>query len=920
MAKKQKLVLLDSYALIHRAYHALPPMTADDGMPTNAVYGFTTMLLKVLSSVKPTHVAAAFDLAGPTFRHEEFADYKAHRAKPDEDLIVQFDLVRAVVRAFNIPIFEKEGFEADDVIGTVADQAADSVPVVIVTGDMDALQLVDDRVSVLTPGRGPTQTVMYDEAAVQEQFGFTPALLADYKGLRGDPSDNIPGVAGVGDKTAKELVSRYGSIEDIYTHLEELPARAKGRLAGQREAALQSRRLATIRRDVPVQFDLAAAAVHDFDPAAVRAVFGRLGFRSLLTKIPKSTRPVPADATVRQGGLALPRRSLLGPHEAVTTAAGRRELARELLQATVIAVDTETDFLGARVAPIVGVSFAAFTNSHPRPLSVQGEGKMRAWYAPVTRESVKEFKALLENPKVGKTGHNLKYDAEVLQQSGITLAGIVFDSMIGSYLLKPGARTHSLATVAAEELGYSCIPIEDLIGKGKDQKKMSDVPLESIAPYASEDALAALRLYEELSPRIQDVGLARVLNELELPLIPVLAHIELAGVQIDTEVLAALAKQARREAEMLTYKIQQLAREEFNVSSTQQLRRVLYEKLRLPTAGIARGQTGYSTAASELAKLHGQHEIIELIERYRELTKLISTYLETLPQQVDVTTGRLYASFHQTVAATGRLSSSGSNLQNIPVRTKMGRNIRAAFTAARGRRLVKADYSQLELRIAAHLAQDEQMLAAFRAGEDIHRATAAWVYGAERAAVTDEQRRTAKTLNFGVLYGMGPQKFARESGVSMEEARSFIERYWQHYAGLAKFKEEVIRQAEELGFVETLFGRRLPVPDIRARNPQVRAAAERAAFNFPIQGTEADILKKAMVELYAIMQRDWPEARMVLTVHDELVVEVLVHEMAAFAAVMRQTMEGAAALDVSLAVEVAAGKNWRDMAPVDSGI
>ncbi|HLD26320.1 MAG TPA: DNA polymerase I [Candidatus Andersenbacteria bacterium] len=917
MTKKQKLVLLDSHALIHRAYHALPPMTADDGTPTNAVFGFTTTLLKVLSSLKPTHIAAAFDLKGPTFRHEEFADYKAHRAKADDDLVVQFDLVRDVVRAFNIPIFEQAGFEADDVIGTIAAQAGQDMPVVIMTGDMDALQLVDANVSVLMPGKGPTQTVAYDEPAVQERFGFGPELLPDYKGLRGDPSDNIPGVAGIGDKTAKELVSQYGSIEKIYEHIEALPTRAKTRLTDQQEAAVTSRRLATIRRDVPVTFEFKAAEVHDFDPATVREVFARLGFRSLLTKIPESSRPAFAPLGGASAGKPANtvQESSLGSHDVVTTATERRALAKELSKAKVIAVDTETDFLGAREAPIVGISFALR----------QAQGKpLKAWYAPVTRESVQDFKKLLENPKIGKVGHNLKYDVEVLRQSGIELTGIVFDSMIGSYLLKPGGRAYSLGLVAAEELSYSCTPIETLIGPtsprlrgaSKGQKRMSEVPLELIAAYASEDALVALRLYEVLAPRIKDERLTRVLTELELPLIPVLAHIELAGIVIDTVLLKQLLQRARRKVKALTEQIWRLAGEEFNISSTQQLRRVLYEKLKLPTVGIARTQTGYSTAASELNKLHGQHEIIALIERYRELTKLISTYLETLPEQVDPATGRLYASFHQTVAATGRLSSSGSNLQNIPVRTSMGRDIRAAFVAARGRRLVKADYSQLELRIAAHIAQDEKMLAAFRAGEDIHRSTAAWVYGISPTVVTEAQRRAAKTLNFGVLYGMGPLNFSRAAGVSVEEARSFIERYQNQYAGITRYIEETIRQAEELGYTETLLGRKRYVPDIQARNPQVRAAAERAAFNFPIQGTAADILKKAMIELYAVMQSDFPAARMLLTVHDELVCEVPVKAVPAFAKQMRTVMEGVLTLDVPLEVDVAVGTNWRDCSAI----
>lgn len=895
MKRTPKLAILDAHALIHRAYHALPPMTTKDGQPVNAVYGVAAMLFKMLAVLKPTHVVAAFDMVGPTWRAQEFKDYKAQRKPAEADLVSQFELTRRLVQAFNMPIFEKPGFEADDLIGTITQRVNEGVKKVIVTGDMDTLQLVDATTSVFTLKRGVTETVLYNEAAVQERFGFGPQRLPDYKGLRGDPSDNIPGVRGIGEKTAQSLIARYSSIEKVYEHLDELPERVRAKLKGHKKEALQSRRLALIRRDVPIDFSLPAAVLHDFDPGAVKRFFEELGFRSLLERLATLAEGVGKKEAV------WPRRTKLVPYHLVTTAAEQAQLRARLQREEIIAFDVETDGLEARQAPIIGISMAT---------------KEAAWYVPVDRESVQQWRDLLEDEQVGKTGHNLKYDAKVLKQSGVTLRPIKFDSMVASYLLRPGARQHNLDLLARQELGHETVPIGELIGKGKAQKKMSEVPLEQIAHYAAEDAAVAWQLYEKFVSQIQQEGLGRVLTELELPLIPVLVDMELAGVRLDTGVLKNLHKKVAGRIKRLQRLIWQQAGEEFNINSTQQLRRVLFEKLGLVTAMVGRTQTGLSTAAAELAKLRPQHPIIGLVEEYRELTKLDNTYLKALPELVDPATGRLYTSFNQTVTATGRLSSSEPNLQNIPIRAELGEEVRAAFVAERGWVLIKADYSQLELRLAAHIAQDEKMIAAFRAGQDIHQATAAWVYRVEPTAVTPEQRRVAKTLNFGVLYGMGPNKFARESGLSSDEARSFIERYREQYAGMTRLWEATIRQAEEVGYVETLFGRKRYVPEIKSRTPAVRAAAERAAFNFPMQGTEADILKKAMIELHATLAQRWPEARLVLTVHDELVVEAPAGTARAIGQTMRRIMEKVVTLDVPLTVEVAAGKNWRDTAPL----
>lgn len=890
--KKKKLVLIDAHALIHRAYHALPPMSTRGGQPTGAVYGFTATLLKVFSGLKPTHVVAAFDMPGPTFRHKLDPNYKAHRQKVDQELIDQFAPVRDVVEAFNIPIIDKAGFEADDIIGTLTQQLNSEMAKVIVTGDMDVLQLVDENTSVFTLKRGLADTVLYDQALVREKYGFGPELLADYKGLCGDPSDNIPGVAGIGEKTAQELVGKYGTLENIFAHLPDLPKRARARLAGHEHEALDSRTLATIVRDVPVLFSLEAAELADYDVTRVHEIFEKLEFRSLLSRLPKSKNGSVQPTLFKNRSPTLPKH-----YHVVETPAEQKKLQARLLKEKVIAFDTENDRLGARTYPIVGMSFSNGKDS---------------WYVPVTPASVREWKELLESESVRKVGHNLKYDYQVLAQSGIRLRGIVFDSMVASYLLHPDGRQHGLDALAAQELGHHTIHITSLIGTGKDQKAMSHVPLLDVAVYAAEDADIAWRLYQHFLPQLREQKLLGIFEEIEVPLIPVLADMELAGISLDSHVLADVHQELTKRITKLREDIQRAAGEKFNVNSTLQLRRVLYEKLLLPTDGIARTKSGYSTAASELAQLRGQHDIIGWLETYRELTKLQNTYVETLPQLIDPNDGRVHTSFNQVVAATGRLSSQDPNLQNIPVRTKTGQKIRAAFVAARGYQMVKADYSQLELRLVAHLAQDAAMLAAFRRGEDIHRATAAQVFDVAPEAVTPKQRRQAKTLNFGVLYGMGPRNFAQAAGVSVAEARSFIERYERTYQGIVRFRQEILAQAEELGYVETLFGRKRFVPEIRANSPGTRAAAERAAFNFPIQGTAADILKKAMLSLHGHMRQHYSDAKLVLTVHDELVAEVPTREVKKFAADMKHIMEKVTVLDVPLAADMAAGPNWRD--------
>lgn len=902
MAKKQKLAIIDAHALIHRAYHALPPMSTEDGVPTNAVYGFTTMLLKMIATLKPTHVIAAFDVKGATFRHEEYEDYKAHRKALDDDLIVQFDIVREVVRAFSIPIFEKKGFEADDLVGTLVRTLQDQIPVVVVTGDMDTLQLVSEHTSVFTLKRGISDTILYTPELVKEKYGFEPKYIPDYKGLAGDASDNIKGVKGVGAKTAKDLVSSYGALENIFEHMEHLPARAQKLLRGHEEEAFFSRKLAIIDQYVPLDVSLDDALFVAYEEKKVREVFQKLGFRSLVARLPKSQNGF--QSTLQEGEgeeITLP--------EGYFIALSREEqveLQQRLKDSkSVVAFDTETDGLGGRISPIIGMSFAIHENS-----------KISAWYVPVDSKTVVLWKEFLEDDRIQKTGHNIKYDMEVLEQSGIHLQGLVFDTMLASYLLRPGIRSYGMDDLSEEYLNYTPIPITDLIGSGKNQKSMTEVPLTELARYAAEDADVSLRLYDFFLPKLREEKLLDVLQEIELPLLDSIIHMEMTGVALDKNILSRLRNKVVQRISKLEQEIWAAAGENFNINSPKQLRVILFERLSLPTVGVKKTQSGYSTAARELDLLRGTHPIINLLSEYRELSKLKSTYIDTLPKLIDPKTNRIYASFNQTIAATGRLSATNPNLQNIPVRTELGQEIRQAFVAREGFVLVQADYSQLELRIAAHMAQDAKMLAAFQSGQDIHRATAASVFGISLNEVTDDMRRQAKTLNFGVLYGMGPQSFARAADVSVEEARSFIDRYKKEYSGIEALVEKTITFAKDYGYVETMFGRKRYVPELNSNNPAIRAAAERMTFNFPIQGTEADIIKKAMILLYAEIQKRYPTSAIVLTVHDELVCEVPMDVAKEFALAMKKIMESIVSLDAKLVVDVGIGSNWNDIQPL----
>jgi DNA polymerase-1 len=933
-----RLLLVDGHALIHRAYHAMPELTTSSGELINAVLGVANVLFKEIEELGPTHVVMAFDRPTPTFRHQAYAGYKATRARTPEPLNSQFERVRQLAAAMSIPIVELDGYEADDVLGTLAQQAeARGIETVIVTGDLDALQLVSDSVHVLTPSRGIGETTRYDPAGVRGRYGIEPEQLPDWKALVGDTSDNIPGVPGIGNKTATELIAKYGSLEGIYAHVHELPAKRRDTLEEGREQAFASRELARIVRDAPVTLELDGSHRNDVNRAELINLLRELEFRQLLDRLQRSTpaptaapslsdgrspqqltmfSDLPGSGSGRQTALATvlapaPRASVTETR-IVRTEEELEALVGELGSAGQIAVDTETTSTDPLRARLVGLSFAI------RPES--------AWYVPVGHTEGEQLpisrvldrlRTVLESGQVSKAGHNLKYDYAVLKQHGVLVRGITFDTMIAAYLVNPNIRGLSLSSLALARLNVEMTPIEALIGKGKNQITMDLVDIETTAHYAGDDAAVVIRLVADLAHELQERSQDELFRTVEMPLVPVLADMEMAGVCLDTAVLEQMSREMTEAIGELEGRIYELAGHRFNINSTAQLGQVLFEELELPRG--RRTKTGYSTDSEVLENLSGKHEIIDDILEFRQLIKLKNTYVDALPSLINPETGRVHTDFNQTVAATGRLSSSNPNLQNIPIRGELGRKIRRAFVpTAEDHQLLAADYSQIELRILASMSGDERLKQAFLAGEDIHRATAANVFNVPLDHVTPDQRRIAKVVNFGIIYGIGELRLAHETGISRSEAAEFIASYNQTYAGVKAFMDRLRRQAALIGYVETLMHRRRYTPDIHSEHPGVRASAERAAINMPIQGTAADIIKVAMIRLHDSLRTRFPAASMVLQVHDELVFDVPETQVQEVAALVRETMAHAIELDVPLEVEVKTGKDWYDMAPVDA--
>lgn len=911
--KKQTAIVIDANALLHRSFHALPPLTTKDGQMINAVYGFLTVLFKVLKEFKPTHVVVAFDKAKRTFRHDKFEAYKAGRAKTPDEFFEQLPIVKEVLAAFHIPVYEQEGYEADDLIGTIAQENEKiKIDTIIVTGDKDAFQLIDDHTRVHTLRKGIADTITYDEKAFIARYGFTPIQMIDFKAIAGDPSDNIPGVRGIGEKGATALLQKFKTLEKIYEAIDtkgeevDIPKRQLTLLIKHREDAFLSKELATIITDVDMQYQPAEATLKPYDKQAVYQLFQTYEFKSLLNRLPDvpsiAAAPVSSAPVEESEDTALvksfPEKNSGAAYTLINTDAAFAEFMTAAEQQTVMAVDTESTNIDPFRAELLGISVCWQSGT--------------AYYINVKDHSawLPKLKALLENPKIAKVGHNIKYDLAMLWQVDIDLQPIMFDSMVASYLLNPGSRGHSLDNLAFETFGYEMQSITELIGKGKDQITMDLVPLDKVSWYAAEDADYTWQLYEHFTSELEEKNMTGLMEKIEVPLIPVLATLEQNGVHIDTDFLGDLSQKTGAKIESLEKKIYDLAGTEFNINSPLQLKEVLFEKLKISTEGISKTKTGLSTAAAELDKMKDKHAIIPLLQEYRELAKLKSTYLDALPELVNPKTKRVHTSFNQTITATGRLSSSDPNLQNIPIRTEEGRKIREAFVAAKGFSIVAADYSQIELRIVASIANDERMIKSFAEGEDIHSRTAADVNQIPLDQVTKQQRYEAKEVNFGILYGMGAWGLATRQGMSRERAQAFIEKYFMVHPEIQEYIASTIALAHEQGYVETLLGRRRYLPDINASMPRVRAGAERMAINMPIQGTAADLMKVAMINIYRKLPEISSKTKMILQVHDELVFEVPNDEVETVARFIVEEMNSAYTLRVPIETEVEVGQNW----------
>lgn len=931
---RPRLILVDGHAVAYRQFFALAStsFTTRTGEPTNATFGFTRVLLDILEKDRPDYLAVSFDM-GLSGRDEVYGEYKGTRDKMPDDLRVQLDRINEIVRAFNIPVLALEGYEADDIIGTVTSQAVEQgVQVHVITGDRDLLQLLQEHVVVQLPTFKGTDEV-FDVQRFIEKYGINPPQLVDYKALVGDTSDNIPGVKGIGEKSAAKLLQDYHTLDGIYENIAMIGGSLQKKLIDGRESAYMSRYLAQIQHDVPIQLDLPACVAHEFDANTVLEVFEQVEFRSLRDRLIRLTTPQTQNMfgtddfsdTSDDDGLGSFEDFAPPAHanQQLETVIIRDEEALEELVAVLnaaelISFDTETTSTDQMLGDLVGIS-----------LSVQpGTG----YYIPVGHREgnqlplqrvVDALQAPMTNPKIPKVAHNANYDLVVLQRYGIDVAPITFDTMIAEWVLDPLSKFLGLKNLVYDRLkddsgkAIYMTPIADLIGKGKNQITMAEVPIDQAAPYAAADTVMTYRLVDDLRPKLeQDKDLLNIYNTLEIPLIPVIAAMERAGVVLDTRYLAELSDRLNTQLRILEREIREIADSgNLNINSPKQLSDLLFVRLGLPTKGIKKTSLGYSTDAAVLDSLSDAHPIIPKIMEYRELAKLQGTYVDALPKLINPRTGRVHTSYNQTGASTGRLSSNNPNLQNIPIRTELGREVRRAFLAPEGKVLLSVDYSQVELRILAHISRDATLIDAFSQGQDIHAATAAAVNGIPLENVTYDQRSFAKRVNFGLIYGMGAFRLARDSNLTLAEADAFIKRYFERLPGVQQYLTQTKQAAREQAGLRTLLGRRRTFPVLMSGtgNRNSIAAEERVAINMPIQGTAADIMKKAMIDVFNELNRRQFKAMLSLQVHDELVLEVPEDEVDAVKAVVVDVMEQAYPLDPALRANASVGKNWLDM-------
>ncbi|HLA99131.1 MAG TPA: DNA polymerase I [Anaerolineales bacterium] len=927
------LYLIDGHALAYRAYFALlrastSGFATSKGEPTAGIFGFTSVLLRILEQERPDYLAVAFD-TGKTFRDDLYPEYKGTRAKMPDDLRAQIERIRQLVDAFNIPRLEVEGYEADDVLGSVAKWAVgQGLGVKIITGDRDLLQLVEERIIVNLPGKSLSEARDYLPEHVQEYLGVRPDQVVDYKALVGDKSDNIPGVAGIGEKTAASLLQSYGNLDEIYAHLDDLSKGVREKLATGREDAYLSQQLSKIVTNLSIPLDLEQARPHDFDPGRIEALFRELEFRTLLGRLSSLMQSFglsQAQAGRQLGLFQEPAPQVIQPAppsserlsaQVVDTPESLQALVSRLEQAQVIAFDTETTSTDQMLADLVGIALAVDGDSsyyipvgHRRELGQQ-----------LPLETVIEaLRKPLTDAKIPKAGHNLKYDFILLARNGLRVTPLSFDSMIAEWLINPASRNLGLKNLAWIRLNFKMTDIEDLIGKGRNQISMAEVAIDRAVSYAGADVKAVLRLMPVLQGELEKCQETKLFYELEMPLVEILADMEMNGIVLDTQFLATMSAQLQARLDQIEDQIHRVSGDTFNINSPQQLSEVLFKRLGIqPPDRTQKTASGfYSTSAEVLEALSGKHPMVDWVLEYRELSKLKSTYLDALPLQVNPATGRVHTSYNQTGSVTGRIASSNPNLQNIPIRTELGKQVRQGFVAAPGLSLLSVDYSQIELRIVAHISGDEAMLAAFRAGQDIHAATAARILGIPIESITPDQRRHAKAINFGLIYGMSAYGLTRTTDLTLAEAEDFVESYFHQFPGVKRYLDSMRRQAVEREYVETLLGRRRYFPGLKNQsNRNIRNREEREAINAPIQGAAADIIKIAMLRVPAALAEAGLSARMLLQVHDELVLECPEEELNATARWVREVMESAYQLKIPLLTEARSGLNWGEMVPV----
>jgi len=923
------LYLIDGHALAYRAYYAITAGMSDrmqtkTGEPTAGIFGFANVLMRLLEQEKPEYLAVAFD-TGKTFRNELFPDYKATRAKMPDDLRPQIERIRQMIDAFHLPRLEKEGVEADDVLGSIATQAVEQgLGVKIITGDRDLLQLVNDRIIVNLPGSRLADAKNYSAADVKEYLGVEPEQVVDYKALVGDTSDNIPGVPGIGPKTAVTLLQTYHTLDALYQHLDEIPGKTGEKLRVGKESAYLSQELARIKKDVGVRLVLEDARTDHLDIASVENLFRELEFRTLIPRLRLIAAPLKKQETPQLSlfgeemkEIIVPESSYMIEVKLIDTAQKLASLKQALDASSLIAFDTETTALDPLQAELVGLSLAVKEGEgYYIPLGHKGEQPQLK-----VSEVIEALTPALTNPSIEKAGHNIKYDALVLARYGLRVSPLSFDTMIAEWLTNPASRDLGLKDLAGTLLGIRMTHIEELIGRGKNQLTMDEVPIAAAAPYAAADAEVTLRLIPLLKEKMQKTNSTGIFNTIEMPLVPVLLKMEQEGISLDIDFFKRFSAEIGERLRLIEDEVHQAVGHAFNLNSTQQLSKVLFEDLKLePPDRNKRTSSGhFSTSAAVLDELKGHHVVVDLLLEYRELSKLKSTYLDALPQQINPRDNRVHTSFNQTGSVTGRLASSDPNLQNIPTRTETGRQVRLGFIAAPGHRLLSVDYSQIELRIVAHMSGDEAMLKAFRDGQDIHATTAAAIYDLPLEQVTKEQRRHAKAINFGLIYGMSAFGLSRSTDLTLGEAENFVRDYFEHFPGVKKYLDQIRVLAARQGYVETMLGRRRYFPNLaNPLNQMMRNREEREAINAPIQGTAADIMKIAMIRVQRALEESASRARMILQVHDELVLEVPENEIALTSQLVRGIMEAAYKLDIPLLTEARSGVNWGSMQVIAS--